>query len=167
MLPLKSKIRLNVIPSPGFKLVVLVGFRDDSCAFLNVFLNGHNIKRVHLCSRLKIIKIKNHNIAWSAVSDLDHCQFKMPGKCKFLNKWLEQPQYHAWLRNSRAGENRPTWLEQKRTDGYCVCPNVRHENITLWSSRWRLKFIHSQNLFLCSVIYFSFNVPRFACSRSY
>jgi hypothetical protein len=24
----------------------------------------------------------------------------MPGKCKFLNKWLEQPQYHAWLRNS-------------------------------------------------------------------
>jgi hypothetical protein len=23
----------------------------------------------------------------------------MPGKCKFLNKWLEQPQYHAWLRN--------------------------------------------------------------------
>jgi hypothetical protein len=33
-------------------------------------------------------------------SDLDHFQFKMPGKCKFLNKWLEQPQYHAWLRNS-------------------------------------------------------------------
>ena len=25
-----------------------------------------------------------------------------------------------------------------------VCPNVRHENITLWSSSWRLKFIHSQ-----------------------
>jgi hypothetical protein len=22
------------------------------------------------------------------------------GKSKFLNKWLEQPQYHAWLRNS-------------------------------------------------------------------
>jgi hypothetical protein len=36
----------------------------------------------------------------SVASDLDHCQFKMPGKCKFLNKWLEQPQYHAWLRNS-------------------------------------------------------------------
>ena len=25
-----------------------------------------------------------------------------------------------------------------------VCPNVRHENITFWSSSWRLKFIHSQ-----------------------
>jgi hypothetical protein len=25
-----------------------------------------------------------------------------------------------------------------------VCPNVRHENISLWSSSWRLKFIHSQ-----------------------
>jgi hypothetical protein len=25
-----------------------------------------------------------------------------------------------------------------------VCPNVRHENITLWSSSWQLKFIHSQ-----------------------
>jgi hypothetical protein len=25
-----------------------------------------------------------------------------------------------------------------------VCPNVRHENITLWSSSCRLKFIHSQ-----------------------
>ena len=25
-----------------------------------------------------------------------------------------------------------------------VCPNVRHENITLWSSSWRLKFINSQ-----------------------
>ena len=25
-----------------------------------------------------------------------------------------------------------------------VCPNVHHENITLWSSSWRLKFIHSQ-----------------------
>jgi hypothetical protein len=24
----------------------------------------------------------------------------MPGKCKFLNTWLEQPQYHAWLKNS-------------------------------------------------------------------
>jgi hypothetical protein len=24
----------------------------------------------------------------------------MPGKCKFLNKWLEQPQYHAWLRKA-------------------------------------------------------------------
>ena len=36
----------------------------------------------------------------SVASDLDHCQFKMPGKCKFLNKWLEQQQYHAWLRNS-------------------------------------------------------------------
>jgi hypothetical protein len=24
----------------------------------------------------------------------------MLGKCKFLNKWLEQRQYHAWLRNS-------------------------------------------------------------------
>ena len=56
----------------------------------------------------------------SVVSDLDHCQFKMPGKCKFLNKWLEQPQYHAWLRNSRVGENHRTWLEQKRTDGYVI-----------------------------------------------
>jgi hypothetical protein len=63
ILPLKSKIRINVIPSPGFKLVVLIGFRDDSWVFLNVFLNGHNIKRVHLCSKLKIMKIKNHNIA--------------------------------------------------------------------------------------------------------
>jgi hypothetical protein len=44
----------------------------------------------------------------------------MPGKCKVLNKWLEQPQYHAWLRNSRVGENRRTWLEQKRTDGYVI-----------------------------------------------
>ena len=35
-------------------------------------------------------------------------------------------------------------LAQMRTDGYRVCPNVRHENITLWSSSWRLKFIHSQ-----------------------
>lgn len=67
ILPLKSKIRINVIPSPGFKLVVLIGFRYDSWVFLNVFLNGHNIKRVHLCSKLKIMKIKNHNIAWSAV----------------------------------------------------------------------------------------------------
>jgi hypothetical protein len=25
-----------------------------------------------------------------------------------------------------------------------VCPNVRHGNITLWSSSWRLKFIPSQ-----------------------
>ena len=25
-----------------------------------------------------------------------------------------------------------------------VCPNVRYENITLWSFSWRLKFIHSQ-----------------------
>jgi hypothetical protein len=25
-----------------------------------------------------------------------------------------------------------------------VCPNVRHENITLWSFSWRLKFIRSQ-----------------------
>ena len=100
ILPLKSKIRINVIPSPGFKLVVLIGFRDDSWVFLNVFLNGHNIKRVHLCSKLRIMKIKNHNITWSVASDLDHCQFKMPGKCKFLNKWLKQPQYHAWLRNS-------------------------------------------------------------------
>jgi hypothetical protein len=40
MLPLKSKIRLNVIPSPGFKLVVLFGFCEDSWVFLNVFLNG-------------------------------------------------------------------------------------------------------------------------------
>jgi hypothetical protein len=24
----------------------------------------------------------------------------MLGKCKFLNTWLEQPQYHAWLKNS-------------------------------------------------------------------
>jgi hypothetical protein len=54
ILSLKSKIRINVIPSPGFKLVVLIGFRDDSWVFLNVFLNGHNIKRVHLCSKLKI-----------------------------------------------------------------------------------------------------------------
>jgi hypothetical protein len=44
----------------------------------------------------------------------------MPGKCKFLNKWLEQPQYHALLRNSRVGGNRWTWLEQKRTDGYVI-----------------------------------------------
>jgi hypothetical protein len=42
ILPLKSKIRINVIPSPGFKLVVLIGFRDDSWVFLNVFLNGHH-----------------------------------------------------------------------------------------------------------------------------
>ena len=47
ILPLKSKIRINVIPSPGFKLVVLIVFRDDSWVFLNIFLNGHNIKRVH------------------------------------------------------------------------------------------------------------------------
>ena len=102
ILPLKSKIHINVIPSPGFKLVVLIDFLDDSWVFLNVFLNGHNIKRVHLCSKSKIMKIKNitsHDQS-SAASDLDHCQFKMPGKCKFLNKWLEQPQYHAWLRNS-------------------------------------------------------------------
>ena len=49
------------------------------------------------------MKIKNHNILWSAVGrqwPWSFCQFKMPGKCKFLNKWLEQPQYHAWLRNS-------------------------------------------------------------------
>jgi hypothetical protein len=39
ILPLKSKIRINVIPSPGFKLVVLIGFRDDSWVFLNVFLS--------------------------------------------------------------------------------------------------------------------------------
>ena len=51
ILPLKSKIRINVIPSPVFKLVVLFGLRDDSWVFLNVFLNGHNIKRVHLCSK--------------------------------------------------------------------------------------------------------------------
>jgi hypothetical protein len=38
---------------PSFKFVVLIGFRDDSWVFLNVFLNGHNIKRVHLCSKLK------------------------------------------------------------------------------------------------------------------
>ena len=63
ILPLKSKIRINVIPSPGFKLVVLIGFRDDSWVFLNVFLNGYNIKRVHLCSKLRIMKIKNHSIA--------------------------------------------------------------------------------------------------------
>ena len=37
--------------SPVFKLVVLFGLRDDSWVFLNVFLNGHNIKRVHLCSK--------------------------------------------------------------------------------------------------------------------
>jgi hypothetical protein len=30
ILPLISKICINVIPSPGFKLVVLIGFRDDS-----------------------------------------------------------------------------------------------------------------------------------------
>ena len=63
ILPLKYKIRINVIPSPGFKLVVLIGFRDDSWVFLNVFLNGYNIKRVHLYSKLKIMKIKSHNIA--------------------------------------------------------------------------------------------------------
>ena len=63
ILPLKSKIRINVISSPGFKLVVLISFRDDSWVFLNVFLNGRNIKRVHLCSKLKIMKIKNHYIA--------------------------------------------------------------------------------------------------------
>ena len=53
ILPLKSKIRINVIPSPGFKIVVLIGFCDDSLVFLNIFLNGHNIKRVRLCSILK------------------------------------------------------------------------------------------------------------------
>jgi hypothetical protein len=42
---------------------VCIGFRDDSWIFLDIFLNGHNIKRVHLCSKLKIMKIKNHNIA--------------------------------------------------------------------------------------------------------
>jgi hypothetical protein len=36
ILPLKSKIRINVIPSPGFKLVILFGLRDDSWVFLNV-----------------------------------------------------------------------------------------------------------------------------------
>ena len=103
ILPLKSKIRINVISSPGFKLVILISFRGDSWVFLNVFLNGHNIKRVRLCSKLKIMKIKKNITSRdqpSVASDLDHCQFKMPGKCKFLNKWLEQPQYHAWLRNS-------------------------------------------------------------------
>jgi hypothetical protein len=33
IIPLKSKIRINVIPSPGFKLVVLFGLRDDSWVF--------------------------------------------------------------------------------------------------------------------------------------
>ena len=47
---------IDVIPSPGFKLVVLIGFLDDSWVFLNVFLNGHNIKRIHLCSKIKIMK---------------------------------------------------------------------------------------------------------------
>jgi hypothetical protein len=59
-------------PSPGFKLVVLICSHDDSWVFLNVFLNGHNIKHVHLCSKLKIMKIKNHNVG--IASDLDHCQ---------------------------------------------------------------------------------------------
>jgi hypothetical protein len=49
-----------LVPSPGFKLVVLIGFLDDSWVFLNVFLNGHNIKRIHLCSKIKIMKIKMH-----------------------------------------------------------------------------------------------------------
>ena len=84
ILPLKSRIHINVIPSPGFKLVVLNGFRDDSWVFWTYFLMG--ITSNVLCSKSKIMKIKNHNIAWSVASDLDHCQFKMPGKCKFLNK---------------------------------------------------------------------------------
>ena len=40
ILPLKSNILINVITSPGFKLVVLIGFRDDSWVFLSVFLMG-------------------------------------------------------------------------------------------------------------------------------
>ena len=49
----------------------------------------------------------------------------------------------------RVGENRGP---DRQNNGWSnqlmnrVCPNlhVRHENITLWSSSWRLKFIHSQ-----------------------
>ena len=40
----------------------------------------------------------------------------------------------------------PDWQNNGWSDWLMnrVCPNVRHENITLWSSSWQLKFIHSQ-----------------------
>jgi hypothetical protein len=45
----------------------------------------------------------------------------------------------SWRKSSdRQNNGRSNYLMNR------VCPNVRHENITLWSSSWRLKFIHSQ-----------------------
>ena len=45
----------------------------------------------------------------------------------------------SWRKSSDRQNNcRSDWLMNH------VCPNVRHDNITLWSSSWRLKFIHSQ-----------------------
>jgi hypothetical protein len=73
------------------------------CPLRNTFRKTHESSRkpIKTTSLKPGDKIITSHDQPSVASDLDHyCQFKMPGKCKFLNKWLEQPQYHAWLRNS-------------------------------------------------------------------
>jgi hypothetical protein len=75
---------------PGQKLV----FKH---LFLSIFIYKTLLNLIFLQVKMPVPSQENDGCP---MSDLDHFQFKMPGKCKFLNKWLEQPQYHAWLRNS-------------------------------------------------------------------
>ena len=51
--------------------------------------------------------------------------------------------YFMYSTNKCTDFNKNITLKKKKKLMNRVCPNVRHENITLWSS-WRLKFIHSQ-----------------------
>jgi hypothetical protein len=54
------------------------------------------------------------------------------------------PQYHAWLRNSRVGENRRTWLEQKRTDGYVIV-SINEPCLSQCPSRNTLRKAHESS----------------------
>jgi hypothetical protein len=129
ILPLKSKIRINVIPSPGFKLVVLIGFRDDSWVFLNVFLNGHNIKRVHLCPKLKINNYITSVFHWN------------------VTIWLVM----KWSHDYKRDVSHPN-ATQIRT---CTC---LHDDVILLKFHWGMKalielhFQHEENFcrfFIC------------------
>ena len=58
---------------------------------------------------------------------------------RFIRTVTVKTRNQSWLKSSdRQNNGRSDYLMNR------VCPNVRHENITLWSSSWRLKFIHSQ-----------------------
>ena len=59
--------------------------------------------------------------------------------CSIIRTATVKSRSQSWRKSSdRQNNGRSDKLMNR------VCPNVRHENITLWSSSCRLKFIHSQ-----------------------